>query len=137
MPCHWLVKSEPSAYSWENLLKDRVTAWTGVRNFQARGNLRSMSKGDSVLFYHSVTHPSVMGITKVVKEAYPDTTAKEGDWSCVDLIPIRPLPRPVPLVMIKEDPTLSGIALIRQSRLSVMPLTAAEYTRILKLGGVE
>jgi predicted RNA-binding protein with PUA-like domain len=134
MKRHWLVKSEPSAYSWEDLLKERVTAWTGVRNFQARKNLRSMSKGDSVLFYHSVTNPSVMGITRVEREAYPDPTAHEGDWSCVDLVPVRALKTPVPLARIKTDPALSEIALIRQSRLSVMPLTPAEYNRLLELG---
>lgn len=131
---HWLVKSEPSAYAWENLEKEGKTAWTGVRNFQARNNLRSMKKGDLVLFYQSVTDPSVRGVTRVVKESYSDNTAKEGDWSCVDLEKVKPLPSPVTLSSIKNDPKLAEIALIKQSRLSVMPLTKAEYDRILVLG---
>lgn len=134
MTRHWLVKSEPSAYSWENLEKEGTTSWTGVRNFQARNNLRSMKKGDLVLFYQSVTDPSVRGITKVVKEAYPDATATEGDWSCVDLEKARPLASPVTLASIKKDPALSEMALIKQSRLSVMPLTKVEYDRICSLG---
>ena len=134
MTRHWLVKSEPSAYSWEDLLKEGKTAWTGVRNFQARNNLRSMKKGDLVLFYQSVTDPSVRGVTKVVKEAYHDPTAKEGDWSCIDLEKIKSLSSPVTLSNIKTDPALTEIALIKQSRLSVMPLTRAEYDRILKMG---
>lgn len=134
MTGHWLVKSEPSSYAWEDLEKEHKTPWTGVRNFQARNNLRAMKKGDLVLFYQSVTDPSVRGVTKVVKEAYPDATAKEGDWSCVDLEKVKPLPSPVTLAEIKADPALTEIALIRQSRLSVMPLTEAEYKRILLLG---
>ena len=133
MPSHWLVKSEPSAYSWEDLVKEGKTPWTGVRNFQARNNLRSMKKGDLVLFYQSVTDPSVRGVTKVVKESYPDATAKEGDWSCVDLEKVKPLLSPVTLAEIKADPSLTEIALIKQSRLSVMPLTSAEYFRILEM----
>jgi len=134
MAKHWLVKSEPSAYSWADLLKEGKTAWTGVRNFQARNNLRAMKKGDLVLFYQSVTDPSVQGVTKVAKESYPDPTAKEGDWSCVDLEKVKPLPSPVTLPSIKADKSLAEIALIKQSRLSVMPLTAQEYRRILELG---
>jgi predicted RNA-binding protein with PUA-like domain len=135
MTQHWLVKSEPSAYSWSDLNKDGRTAWTGVRNFQARNNLRAMKEGDTVLFYHSVIGPSVVGIAKVTKEFYPDPTASEGDWSCVDLVPVQPLRSPVSLATVKADPSLAEIALIRQSRLSVMPVTAKEYQRILKLGG--
>lgn len=136
MANHWLVKSEPSAYSWEDLLKEKKgqTAWTGVRNFQARNNLRAMKKGDLVLFYQSVTDPSVRGITKVILEAYPDPTAKEGDWSCVDLAAVKPLPSPVTLQTIKGEESLADMALIRQSRLSVMPVTPGEYKRILNLG---
>ena len=137
MSKHWLVKSEPSAYSWSDIVRDKQTAWTGVRNFQARNNLRSMKAGDSVLFYHSVTDPSVVGIVKVTKEAYPDPTAKEGDWSCVDLVPVKPLPSPVTLAKIKEEIALAEIPLIKQSRLSVMPVTAIEYSRILKMSGME
>lgn len=114
-------------------MRDQKTAWTGVRNFQARNNLRAMKEGDLVLFYHSVKDPAVVGIAQVEMKAYPDPTATEGDWSCVDLTPIKPLPSPVTLAEIKADPALSEISLIRQSRLSVMPLTAKEYQRILKL----
>jgi predicted RNA-binding protein with PUA-like domain len=135
-PRHWLVKSEPSAYSWADLVRDKKTAWTGVRNFQARNNLRAMKKGDLVLFYQSVTDPSVRGITKVVKEAYADATASEGDWSCVDLAAVKGLPSPVTLKEIKQESSLAEISLIKQSRLSVMPVTAQEYGRILKLGGL-
>ena len=132
---HWLVKQEPTAYSWDQFVKDGGTAWTGVRNFQARNHLRAMRRGDEVLFYHSVTGKAVVGVAKVCKEAYPDPTAEEGGWSCVDLKPDRALKMPVTLDSIKVDPDLSEIALIRQSRLSVMPLTDAEFTRIAKLGG--
>ena len=132
---HWLVKQEPTAYSWDQFVKDGGTAWTGVRNFQARNHLRAMRRGDEVLFYHSLTGKAVVCVAKVCKEAYPDPTAEEGDWSCVDLKPVRALKMPVTLDSIKVDPDLSEIALIRQSRLSVMPLTDAEFTRIAKLGG--
>lgn len=136
MANHWLVKSEPSAYSWQDLMREGLTAWTGVRNFQARNNLRAMKRGDLVLFYQSVTDPSVRGVTKVVKVAYPDPTAKEGDWSCVDLEKVKPLLSPVTLPAIKADKSLADIALIRQSRLSVMPITPREYARILELSQV-
>jgi predicted RNA-binding protein with PUA-like domain len=135
-PNHWLVKSEPSAYSWADLIREKQTAWTGVRNFQARNNLRAMKKGDLVLFYQSVTDPSVQGITKVVKEAYPDPTAKEGDWSCVDLAAVKPLPSPVTLQEIKGEKSLAEISLIKQSRLSVMPISPSEYEQILGMGGI-
>lgn len=136
MANHWLVKSEPSAYSWADLIREKQTAWTGVRNFQARNNLRAMKKRDLVLFYQSVTDPSVRGITKVVTEAYPDPTAKEGDWSCVDLAAVKPLPSPVTLQEIKGEKSLAEISLIKQSRLSVMPITPGEYERILGIGGI-
>jgi predicted RNA-binding protein with PUA-like domain len=132
---HWLVKQEPTAYSWEQFVKDGGTSWTGVRNFQARNHLRTMKRGDEVLFYHSVNGKAVVGISKVVREAYPDTTADEGDWSCVDLKPMKALASPVTLEVIKSDPALAEIGLLRQSRLSVMPLKAAEFERIIKLGG--
>jgi predicted RNA-binding protein with PUA-like domain len=136
MANNWLVKSEPSAYSWADLIREKQTAWTGVRNFQARNNLRAMKKGDLVLFYQSVTDPSVRGITKVVKETYPDPTAKEGDWSCVDLAAVKPLPSPVTLQEIKGEKSLAEISLIKQSRLSVMPIAPGEYERILGMGGI-
>ena len=131
---YWLVKSEPAAYSWEQFVKDGGTAWTGVRNFTARLNLRAMKRGDLVCFYHSVTGKEVVGLAKVTKEAYPDATAKEGDWSCVDLAPVKPLAKPVPLDVIKTDKTLAGIPLVRQSRLSVSPLTQEQFARVLALG---
>ena len=134
MPKHWMVKSEPAAYSWEQFVADCGTGWTGVRNFQARNNLRAMRKGDLVLFYHSVTGKEIVGIAKVTREAYPDPTAEEPGWDCVDLAPEKPLPRPVTLDAIKSTPALKDIALLKQSRLSVMPLSAAEYAAIVKLG---
>ena len=129
----WLVKSEPSAYSWANLVADGKTAWTGVRNFTARNNLRAMAKGDTVLFYHSVTDKAVQGIATVVREAYPDPTAKEGDWSAVDLAPGKALPRPVTLDEIKGNPKLKEMALLRLSRLSVQPVTSAEFDEITRM----
>jgi len=133
---HWMVKQEPEAYAWEQFVKDKGTSWTGVRNFQARNNLRAMKKGDEVFYYHSVTGKSVVGVARVAREAYPDATAKEGDWSCVDLVPVRGFLTPVTLEQIKATPALRDIALLRQSRLSVMPLTAAEAKTLRQLGGV-
>jgi predicted RNA-binding protein with PUA-like domain len=130
---YWLVKQEPSAYSWQNFLADKRTAWTGVRNFQARNNLKAMKKGDRVLFYHSVTEKSAVGIAEVAKEFYPDPTATGDDWGCVDLVPVETLKKPVTLDEIKTDKALAGIALIRQSRLSVQPLSHAEFGKILSL----
>ena len=132
---HWLVKSEPEAYSWAQLVKDGRTSWTGVRNFTARLNLRAMKNGDSVFFYHSVTDKQVVGLARVAKEFYPDATATEGDWSCVDLEPVRPLKNPVSLETIKADAILKDMPLVKQSRLSVAPLTKAQAERILKLAG--
>ncbi len=131
---YWLVKQEPDDYSWATFLKEGRTAWTGVRNFQARNNLRTMSKGDQALFYHSVSDKQVMGVARVEKEAYPDPTADDETWSCVDLVPLKTLKHPVPLAAIKADQALRKTALLRQSRLSVMPLTRGEFLRILKLG---
>jgi predicted RNA-binding protein with PUA-like domain len=133
MPRHWMVKSEPASYSWEQFTKDGHAAWTGVRNFQARNNLRAMKTGDIVLFYHSVTGKEVVGIAKVAREAYPDPTADEPGWDCVDLVPAKPLKKSVTLAAIKAAPALKDIALLKQSRLSVMPLTAEECAVILKL----
>jgi predicted RNA-binding protein with PUA-like domain len=130
----WLVKQEPSNYSWSDFVADGGTSWTGVRNYAARNNLRRMSKGDEVLFYHSGEDKAVVGIAKVARPAYRDATAKEGDWNAVDLMPIKPLRRPVTLREIKAKPALKKIALVRQSRLSVMPLKAAEFRRIVGMG---
>ena len=132
---YWMVKQEPTAYSWTQFVKDGRAVWTGVRNFQARNNLRAMRTGDLVLFYHSVVGKEVVGIAKVAATAYPDATAKEGDWDCVDLVPVKALARPVTLDEIKSVPALAEIALLRQSRLSVMPLRPAEYREIVRLGG--
>lgn len=130
---YWLVKQEPTAYSWDDFVRDGKTAWTGVRNFQARNNLKAMAKGDVVLFYHSVVGKCIMGEAEVIREAYPDPTAKEGDWICVDLQPGKPLKRPVTLDEVKASKPLENLALLRQSRLSVMPVTAAEHRAILAL----
>ena len=129
----WLVKSEPEAYSWDNLVKDGSTAWTGVRNFQARNNLRAMKKGDGVFFYHSVEGKQAVGIAKVSKEAYPDKTAEEGEWSAVDIEPWKALIRPVTLEQMKGDRILKEMKLVRQSRLSVTPVTEKEAQRLLEL----
>ena len=129
----WLVKQEPSAYSWADFVRDGKTAWTGVRNFTARNNLRTMRKGDAVLFYHSVTEKSVIGIAKVIREAYPDPTAKEGDWSAVDLAPERALANPVALEEIKRNAKLKEMALLRLSRLSVQPVTKAQFEEIVRM----
>lgn len=133
---HWLVKQEPTAYSWDDFLRDGKTAWTGVRNFQARNHLRAMKAGDRVLFYHSVVGKAVVGIAEVLRTAYPDPTAGEGDWSCVDLKPREPLKKPVTLEQIKAVPALSGIGLLKQSRLSVMPLSKPDFQTILNLSKI-
>jgi predicted RNA-binding protein with PUA-like domain len=133
MKNYWLVKSEPDSYSWDDLVAEGKTSWTGVRNFTARNNLRSMLVGDEVLFYHSVTDKAVVGIAKVVRAAYPDPTAKEGDWSTVDLAPVKPLRHPVTLDQIKARRRLKDISLVRQSRLSVDRLGTEEYREILAL----
>ena len=132
---YWLVKQEPEDYAWADLVKDGKTAWTGVRNFTARNNLRAMKRGDLVFFYHSVTDKSVVGLARVEREAYPDPTADEGDWVCVDLAPEKPLKNPVELARIRQDKVMKDLALVRQPRLSVMPVSAAQFKRMLKLGG--
>ena len=134
MKSFWLVKQEPSSYSWSDFLADGETSWTGVRNFSARNSLRKMRTGDEVLFYHSGDDKGVVGIAKVTRTAYPDPTAKEGDWSTVDLAAVKPLGRPVTLREIKSNSRLKGIPLIRQSRLSVMPLTESEFREIVNMG---
>jgi predicted RNA-binding protein with PUA-like domain len=130
---YWLVKSEPEAYSWTQFLKDGKTAWTGVRNFAARNNLRAMEKGDAVFFYHSGEQKSVVGRARVEKESYPDPTAKEGDWSCVDLKAEKPLTKSVTLAQIKADKILREMPLVKQSRLSVSPLTKVQFEHLLQL----
>jgi predicted RNA-binding protein with PUA-like domain len=130
---YWLVKQEPSSYSWTDFVRDGKTAWTGVRNFTARNNLRAMRNGDAVFFYHSVTEKAVVGIAKVVREAYPDPTAKEGDWSAVDLAPEKPLAKPVALEEIKRNAKLKDMALLRLSRLSVQTVTKAQFDEIVRM----
>ncbi len=132
---YWLVKQEPDTYSWSDFVKDGKTAWTGVRNFAARLNLRAMKKGDSVFYYHSNVGKDIVGLARVVKEAYPDPTATEGDWSCVDLAPVKPLKKPVSLDMIKADKALKEIKLVKQSRLSVSPVAKEQFDRIMELSG--
>jgi predicted RNA-binding protein with PUA-like domain len=130
---YWLVKQEPESYSWADLVKDGRTAWTGVRNYTARNNLRGMKKGDRVFYYHSVSEKQIVGIAKVVRTAYADPTAEEGDWTAVDIAPVKPLKKPVTLGQIKADPVLSKMELVRQSRFSVTPVTREQAERILKL----
>ncbi len=130
---YWLVKQEPEAYSWATFVKDAGTAWTGVRNFQARNNVRAMKRGDLVFFYHSVSEKRVVGVARVEREAYPDPTAKEGDWVCVDLAPVKALKKPVSLETIKVDKALKEMPLLRNSRLSAMPLTETQAKRLLEL----
>ncbi len=131
---YWLVKQEPEDYSWAALVRDGRTAWTGVRNFQARNNLRAMRKGEFVLFYHSGADKAVVGLARVEREAYADPTAREGDWSSMDLAPVKELNKPVSLVTIKTDKVLKDMVLVKQSRLSVIPLTHEQFQQVLKLG---
>jgi len=134
MKQYWMVKQEPEAYSWDDFVRDGGTDWTGVRNFQARNNLRAMKKGDEVFFYHSVSDKAVMGRAKVVREAFPDPTA-DGDpqWVSVRLEPLKALKKPVTLEVIKKEPALADILLVRNSRISVLPLSAADFKAILAL----
>lgn len=128
---YWLVKSEPETYSWATFLTEGRTAWTGVRNFQARNNLRAMKKDDLVLYYHSGAEKQVVGIARVVKDAYADPTASAGDWSCVDLVPVKALKTPVSLAEIKADKALKEMKLVKLSRLSVLPVTEEEFARLM------
>ena len=132
---YWLVKSEPAAYSWADFVRDGRTAWTGVRNYAARLHLKAMQPGDEVLFYHSGEGKCVVGTAKVTKPAFPDTTADEPGWVAVELAAGKPLARPVTLAQIKAEAALRGIVFVRQSRLSVSPVTPAEFNRIARLGG--
>jgi predicted RNA-binding protein with PUA-like domain len=132
---HWLVKSEPFKYSWDQFLKDKRTFWDGVRNYQARNNLLAMRKGDQVLFYHSNEGLAVVGVARVVREAYQDPTTEDERWVAVDIEPVETLKTPVTLEEIKQEKRLQNIALVRQGRLSVMPLTKEEFTVIVNKGG--
>lgn len=131
MKKHWLVKQEPSAYAWERFVADGKTDWSGVRNYQARNHLRAMKAGDEVLYYHSVTDKAVVGLATVSREAFPDPT--DPAWVAVELVPVRAVHPPVSLERMKAEPRLRNIALLRQARLSVMPLTRPEFNLILKL----
>jgi len=131
---YWLVKSEPFKYSWEKFNQDGRTFWDGVRNYQARNNLKAMKEGDLVLFYHSNEGKNVVGIAKVMREFYQDPTTDDANWVVVDLSPVESLKNPVSLEQIKAEPSLVDISLVRQGRLSVMPLKAEEFDKILEMG---
>jgi predicted RNA-binding protein with PUA-like domain len=132
---YWLVKQEPETYSWEDLNRDGRTEWTGVRNYQARNNLRKMKAGDLVLFYHSGKAKAVVGIAQVAKGPYAETTEDKGEWSAIDVKPVKALPTPVTLAAIRADARLGEVPLIRHSRLSVMPLNKKEFEAIVEMGG--
>ena len=132
---YWLVKSEPSTYSWDNLVKDKQTCWSGVRNYAARLHLRNMKKGDEVFFYHSNEGTDIVGIAKVVKEAYQDPTTTDDKWVAVDLKPDKKLKNPVTLETIKKDKRLASMALVRIGRLSVQPVSDAEWKVVMELAG--
>jgi len=133
---YWLMKSEPDAYSYDTLVKEKTGRWDGVRNYMARNNLRAMAVDDQVLFYHSVQEKAVVGICKVSKTAYPDPTAESGDWSCVEVKPVKRLPNPVTLEQIKSEPGLARTAMLKYNRLSVAPLTEDEFRLICEMGSV-
>ena len=132
---YWLVKSEPSVYSWEQFEKDKQTVWSGVRNYAARLHLRAMKKGDEVLFYHSNEGLAIVGIAKVSREQYQDPTTQDDKWIAVDLKPFKRLKKPVSLAQIKEDASLANMALVRLGRLSVQPVTDEEWGMVMKLAG--
>lgn len=134
---YWLVKSEPETWSWDDHVQAGVAEWDGVRNAQAQNNMKAMRKGDRVLFYHSVKEKRVVGVVQVVREAYPDPTDATGRWILVDLEAVEPLPEPVGLQAIKADDRLAHLPLVRQPRLSVMPVDAASFQRICAMGGVK
>ncbi len=133
----WLIKSEPTVYPWSQLVKDKKTAWTGIRNFTARLNLRAMKKGDLCFFYHSNEGKEMVGVAKVVKTAYADSTAEEGDWSCVDVAAVYPLKSPVTLATVKATKALAKMQLLVQSRLSVSKVTEAEWALIHELSSTK
>lgn len=130
---YWLVKSEPSVYSWEQLKQDKKTFWNGVRNYAARNNMRDMKKGDEVLYYHSNEGMEIVGIAKVIKEAYQDPTTEDKNWVVVDLKPVKKLKKPVTLVQVKNEPALANMELVKNSRLSVQKVTDREWETIMKL----
>jgi predicted RNA-binding protein with PUA-like domain len=137
MTNYWLVKSEPDAFSWEQQVKNGVEPWTGVRNHSAKLNLKAMKKGDLAFFYHSNIGKEIVGVVKVAREAYPDPTAESGDWVCVDVRAVKPVPKPVTLASIKADPRFKDLALVRLSRLSVVPVSTEHWAQLCELGGVK
>ena len=134
---YWLLKTEPSAYSWDQLVKDKRTNWSGVRNFQAAANLKAMKKGDRAFFYHSGEGKEIVGVAEIMKEAYPDTTDKSGRFVMVDVIPVEPVKTPVSLASIKATPALKNMPLVRLSRLSVSPVSAEEWRTIAKMAVIK
>lgn len=132
---YWLVKTEPEAFGWDQQVAHGVEPWSGVRSHMAKNNLKAMRKGDRAFFYHSNTGKEIVGVVAVAREAYPDPTAESGDWVCVDMRAVGPMPRPVTLAAMKADPELAGMMLIRQSRLSVVPVADEHWKHICKLGG--
>ena len=135
-PAYWLVKTEPNAYSWDDLVEDGWTYWDGIRNYEARNNLRKMAVGDLLLYYHSGKSRTVVGVAEVTREHYQDPTTDDQRWSAVDIKPVQALARPVTLAEIKRDSRLSEMVLVRRSRLSVTPVTEAEYGIVLAMGGM-
>jgi predicted RNA-binding protein with PUA-like domain len=133
---YWLVKSEPDAFSWEEQVKNGIEPWTGVRNAQAANNLRAMKTGDQAFFYHSNEGREIVGVVEVAREAYPDPTDEAGRWCCVDMRAVKPVPKPVALAAMKAEPRLDGLALIRQSRLSVVPVSAEHWAVISAMAGL-
>jgi len=134
---YWLMKSEPSTYSWDHLVKDKKTSWNGVRNFQASANMKAMKVGDRVFFYHSNEGLAIVGIAEVSKTYYPDPTDKTGRFGMVDIKPVMPFKTPVTLADIKQDPKLKDMTLVRSSRLSVQPVTPEQWKYVCGLGGVK
>jgi predicted RNA-binding protein with PUA-like domain len=132
---YWLVKSEPSVYSWDMFVKEKETNWSGVRNYAARGHLKAMKKGDEVLFYHSNEGTDIVGIAKVIKESYQDPTTDDERWVVVDLKPLKKLKKPVTLSQVKQDKRLQDMALVRLGRLSVQPVTEKEWNIVMELAG--
>ncbi len=137
MTNYWLVKSEPDAFSWDQQVANGVEPWTGVRNFMARNNLRAMKKGDLAFFYHSNIGKEIVGIVQVAREAYADPTAEAGDWACVDMQAVQPLPKPVTLAAIKADPRFAELGLVKYSRLSVVSVSPEHWAMICELGGMK
>jgi predicted RNA-binding protein with PUA-like domain len=135
---YWLFKSEPDSWSWDMQVKKGKAGqeWDGVRNFAARNVMRAMKTGDRGFFYHSGDEKAVVGIVEVVREAHPDSTDSDGKWDCVDIAAVAPMPKPVTLTAVKADKALAGMALVKLSRLSVQPVSAAEWMRVCKLGGL-